>query len=119
MDLNSILFPAPKSSYSVGNTQGELIWIPKNPHFIDEKEDNSNACQLIPDSKPRSEACNEFSYDAQLLKYRKLITVANENFKPKGVEPEVDEISFIATETNRSHLSVNHEQTNTPKTSNQ
>ena len=30
MDLNSLLFPGPKSSYNLGRIHGELIWVPKN-----------------------------------------------------------------------------------------
>ena len=36
MDLNSVLFPAPKSSYKIGRVHGELMWIPKN--FADYEE---------------------------------------------------------------------------------
>ena len=43
MDFNSLLFPAPKSSYRIGRVHGELLWIPKN---CADEEDAQRLCTM-------------------------------------------------------------------------
>lgn len=47
MNLNSIIFPAPKSSYSIEMLQGELIWIPKYSKEITQPSQNENSSFTI------------------------------------------------------------------------
>ena len=100
MDLNSFLFPAPKSSYSAERLHGELIWIPKNPRPCEEDIIDS-AIRQHTAPELGSDASDGITYHAQLLKLKNLVSVADSKCKPKGVEPEADEISFITTGTTK------------------
>lgn len=52
MELNSIIFPSPKSSYNVEEYKGELIWIPRKQEFnYKDQIKYNNYKSLIPNQK--------------------------------------------------------------------
>lgn len=95
MDLNAILFPAPKSSYSADKILGELMWIPKNfTESNDEGQRQNTAPEMRSETPP-------LSYGTKLFKINKDVTVADTAFKLECKEPELDEISIITTASSK------------------
>lgn len=105
MNLNSILFPAPKCSYTAESLENELIWVPKyTKSFIAQPAETSRM--------PVSTSANSFirshthtsstlSYDTPLLKSKSPVTITDSAHKPESKIPDLDEISFITTASSK------------------
>lgn len=96
MYLNSVLFPAPKSSYTLDSLSGKLIWIPKhkkNPNLLSHSSTSF--------AGGRNRANSTLSYDTPMLQYKRHITVANLSQKLKNKEIDPEEYLSQASKTEK------------------
>ena len=94
MDLNAILFPAPKSSYSTTQLNGELIWIPKEPQSASSTAESNNL-------SGNSRYSPVFTYDTPLLKTKPAITIGDAISKPQCKNVGLDDLSVITTASSK------------------
>ena len=64
MQLNNLIFPTPRSSYSSASFPGELIWIPR-PAEHKNKKDSSIPCLMLTSKRPSSKILIYFHGNAE------------------------------------------------------
>ena len=96
MNLNSVLFPAPRPSYSIDSLEGKLIWIPKPKEQIKSISTPNKNCTNF---KNRSNSV--ITYDSPMLQHRKFITVTNPNQKLKSKDIDIEESPWISSKNHK------------------
>ena len=97
MDLNLLLFPAPRCSYSVGKVCGELIWVPKDGF----QESNSNS------RPPHTTFSLASPRPSDQLPYRRKFQDKNigkpviSSLKPQNKDVAADNMSCASTDSSK------------------
>ena len=116
MDLNLILFPAPRSSYSIGRITGELVWIPKE----DYGEAQSHSQRLITAPDFATSQYTEFTLTEQNVQEKYIDKAFIPLRKPQIKDLQSDEMSNVSTDSSKKlskgKPESQHEQTD-PKNS--
>ena len=102
MELNSIIFPSPKISYSVEEYKGELIWIPRKLEFTyKDKIKYNNYKSLIPNLKKTKTKDNgniqkvpkiSFSFEN---KFEKIKEIEKEEYIPCILHKSTNSINLV------------------------
>ena len=85
MDLNSILFPAPKSSYTIESLKGLLVWVPKYKTDYTNNNENNMPVGL------RHQSTNSLSYGSRMLQNKSRISVTSPKHKLECKNIEIDD----------------------------
>ena len=119
MNLNSILFPAPKCSYTLDSLKGELIWIPKfkkGANFYSTL--HSPSTSSLATSKTRSHSV--ITYNTPMQKSKQNVSVNSPQLKlpSKNIGNEENSfVSVLSTKKSSSKLLQHQTKAKTPTAS--
>src|SRR5688572_29401306 len=103
MDLNLLLFPAPKCSYTIELLQGELIWIPKYSSESSPSSENGSLFARYQDKTPSAT-----KYESPVLKSKSSLTHSKSIHKLQSKDAEDIKFSTalqLGSEFSKSEIS--------------